>query len=287
VLVKNGTYSTVDIGTNLYPGPTCQTFLGSITLTAAYANNATPYVAPAFQTWLSQLGVGSLQSIGGSLTVNADHWPFGIPVTLSPTFLPTLLSAGTIIVNECANCRANPNVAPNNPALAALPGLKNLQTLSGVLPGGSLTIQNSRFADLASFAGLQCSTGLLSLNSNPFLISLQTLTTLKPWTVNAQGPQLLISNPLLVTGPQLAPLQIVSGCSGTTSSFNGPISVQANPKNTCTMTVSCPTCTLFVQLREQLCVCACVRARVCVCVCVCARERARACVCVSRKVTLA
>eukprot|EP00884_Botryococcus_braunii_P018865 jgi/Botrbrau1/5662/Bobra.0071s0008.1 len=225
VVVKNGTFSTVNIGTNLFPGPACQTYLGSITLTAAYASNSTPYVPPAFQTWLSQLGVGLLQSIGGTLTLNVDHFPNPIPVVLNPSFLPTLQSSGTIIVAECANCRASPSIGPTNPKLASLPGMVGLKSLTGVLSGGSLTIQSTAFASLASFAGLICTPSLLSVNSNPFLSSIVTLGSLPPTPANSQGPQLQIANPQLTTQAQLAPLAAIAGCNNGTATLYGSISV--------------------------------------------------------------
>eukprot|EP00884_Botryococcus_braunii_P012368 jgi/Botrbrau1/21131/Bobra.0061s0025.1 len=154
-----------------FPGTTCSSYQGSLTI--VFINRAgANYKQPTVQTYLTQLGLGSITVLVGTLTVYVDYSNGAVPGPLAPTFLPNLAEVGSIIIKECANCFPSPDTAPTGTlrALVALPGLTTLYRIgppTNPSSPASLVVVNTGFANFSSFAGLKCTPSFVQVTATP------------------------------------------------------------------------------------------------------------------------
>eukprot|EP00884_Botryococcus_braunii_P012371 jgi/Botrbrau1/21134/Bobra.0061s0028.1 len=196
------------------PGISCRAYRGAITV--VFANRAgANYKQPAMQTYLTQLGLGSISVLVGALTVYVDYVNGVVPGPLSPVFLPNLNEAGGLVIKECANCFAAPDTAPGTArALIALPGLASLYRIAPPLNpplGASLIVGNTAFPNFTpTFSGLQCSPSFVLITGNAALSSLQGLQNLA--AAVPPGPTYLITGSPQLSAAAATQLTTLAGC---------------------------------------------------------------------------
>lgn len=214
-------------GTKLFEGNcttrlfnvTCQVYLGNLQLAIfnLYNSTAAAFLAPRFDLTLAAVGLGSVQSIEGTLQVIVAHSPYPIPVNLAPAFLPALKTVGSLIVQESLNV-ADLEVPPPVPRLTSLPGQGNLTAFG--FPSSSavtaLKVQGTAFPSMASFPGLLCAPDFLNVTNNKQLASLSGLNRLTRWAKNQAGPATSIQGNALSGTASVSALSTLAGCPSTT-----------------------------------------------------------------------
>jgi hypothetical protein len=207
---------------NLF-GTNCAQFTGYLTISIQNSGNGTAqtYIPPDINKWLTNIGLGTLVVLRGSLNVVVENFDPPIPVDLAPVFLTSLRQAASLGVYECQGPECDPTVVFDQPPrLTALPGLRNLLQLGdssfSLTSPTTVQVSGTAFGDLGSFSGLTCVLPYASLQVqyNKALSTFQGMEALQPGslgrvTINATG-----SGPF-VTADSLAPLRSVAGCFAT------------------------------------------------------------------------
>jgi hypothetical protein len=206
---------------------TCSVFSGIIEIVISNAQglDAEAYVEPNIDTWLNNIGLGSLTALLQNVQVYADHTPYPLPRPIAPVFLTSLQQAGNIFVNECEDCFSDSNYPPVNASmLTALPGLQHVVQLNGFANLTFLTVHTTAFQDLTSFSGLACVTAtatklvLMTIIGNIAMKSFNGLEAMQPVSIglnlDATG-----SGPFS-TADSVAGLRSLAGC----TSGSGPAS---------------------------------------------------------------
>lgn len=192
-------------------------------------SSSSQYNANNMATWIQKLGLDTVTSISGGLTVYVDHLPNPVPFPISPIFFTSLRMVAQLTIQECLDCSTGTGPAPAGSALQSLPGLSVLTKFWSFAARSSAvtsaTIKNTAFLDFKqTLPGLVCSPGQLIIQGNSQLTSLAGLdklvTTLRP------GPKVDIqSNSQLVGPSSVAALSALAGCPSTPLSSS--ISIQA------------------------------------------------------------
>jgi hypothetical protein len=217
-VVISGVFRQLNCNTPVFP-TSCGAFLGILNIFMGNdaRTTAATYVQPTIQKWLDNLGIGSVNTVGGSLSVFVDQTPAPIPVPVAPVFLPTLRQAGGILITECRNCAVQPIAPPTTSVLTALPGLTNVFQVTGQF--NFLTVNYTAFTSMSSLAGLTCPPSVIVLGSNSKLTTLAGLDKLAtPATgtiFNAAG-----SGPF-TDAASLAAIRVLSGCATSSNPFPG------------------------------------------------------------------
>lgn len=134
-----------------------------------------------------------------------------------------MLSAqvGALILQECANCTANPDISPAAPVLTALPGLLGLLKIrsgtSGSAAQGSLIVKGTAFSDVSSLSNLRCPAGFFQLTNNIRLTSFRGFEALQAPTFSTGATFIATGNPL-TDSASVAPIRTLAGCPTGTSS---------------------------------------------------------------------
>lgn len=208
----------------------CLSFKGSLVITIANDGKTdnTPYIPPNINASLTAMGLGNINTVGMTLRVVVDNFPFDIPQkSLAPVFLTSLKQAGFLEIRECINCAANPDFGPlRGSVLAALPGLSNLYQLTGIstIPSSSsLTVYNTAFTDLTSFSGLRCPAAVTALVNNAKLATFSGLEYLA--TPTSAANLIATGSGPFTTAASLAAIRVFAGCIGNTSSQIGTVAI--------------------------------------------------------------
>lgn len=197
-------------------GQVCARFLGQLSL-VFLQGTGTP-LPPQMGTFLTQLNLASLVDVA-TLVITVGNAFGAVTQNLSPSFLTQLAYVrGDLTVTD---------QTPDTPRLVSLPGLTALRQV-----GGDVLVTGTAFANMSSFAGLECVTGAVTLGGNSAMRGLAGLERLSSvgaslgsaTVFNTTGGS--VATPL--TGPAaLAPLTAVARCAGATSPLTQLVSVQA------------------------------------------------------------
>ncbi len=195
-----------------------------MTIVNYYGLNASQYVPPDINKWLSNMGLGGLISIENYVRIHVIGGQYPpIPVPIAPVFFTSLRSAGSFSVNEMVRevFFGEPGEfnRPLVSRLTALPGLASLRQLylpSQGLGRSSLNVSGTAFTDLRSFASLTCAPTIMNLINNTLLTTMDGLQQLATPTSTNQSFSAIASGPFM-TAASLAPLRGFAACNGGTA----------------------------------------------------------------------
>lgn len=200
-------------------GKQCNFLWASIVaITFSRSNGTVAFNPNNINTYLTILGLNTVQVLSGALTVQLTHTPLSPLVNISPVFFGLLQQAQAVTIQECQDCVADSNIPPITPRLAALPGFTqnyvkswNFNARSGAQT--SIFIKNTAFSNIGqTFPSLACSPGNFQIIGNTLLASLNGLSNVQ--TTIVPGPTVFISNnPLLVAATSVSQLRLLAGCS--------------------------------------------------------------------------
>jgi hypothetical protein len=198
-------------------GRQCGSLNGSLTLTAFRANNATAYLGPFFNNWLSLMGLQSINSINGNLIMLQNQLLNSIPRVTPPDFLPNLVNVvGSLTANEFRK-------PGQNASLLSVPGFKSI-----VFAQSAIFVNGTALPDFRNtFDGLICPPyQFIEITNNPNLRSFIGFVALGPPPFLPQVPSFSApsSNPLLIT---IDAISNYAGCpSGLDNTVGGTTSIK-------------------------------------------------------------
>jgi hypothetical protein len=226
---KNGSAFVGGDCTTLAFNKTCGNYAGLLTIFISNDGNASAATyAPQINTWLTNLGLAGVQTLGTYLQIYVDNTPNPIPTPIQPVFLSSLEQVGSLLIKECLNCGVNPDIAPPTSQLVSLPGFLKLQQFTG-FPGTEsfFTLQNTRFGDMKSFSSLYCPPTFMLMPNNKFLVSLEGLQTLR--TQNQGGTFFNATGSGPFTNVSASYVTTLAGCSGASTPFVGNFFLPVTP----------------------------------------------------------
>ncbi len=209
--------------TLLFPTGLCKSFGVPLTLTTVWEGTTkAAYSGPQFQAHLDLLGLGDIAALP-SLTIYVIQ-KAPIPENITLSFLPKLrFVQDSVIIAECAQENRDLGVCESPPRYPAIMRLTGITAFTGVQRLGSvLQIFSGGFVDMTSFSSLTCPPARLLLANMPYLVSLDGLDNIAPWSQDDRGPNLIIgNNPGLSSATSISVLRPYLLCSQGSSSLRG------------------------------------------------------------------
>jgi hypothetical protein len=209
--------------TNLFTVGLCKSFGVPLTLTTVWdGNSKAAYSGPQFQAHLDLLGLGDIAALPSLTIYVIQKTP--IPENITLSFLPKLrFVQSSVIISECARENRDLGACDSSPTFPEIMRLTGITAFNGVQRLGSfLQIFSGGFVDMTSFSSLTCPPARLLLANMPYLVSLDGLDNIAPWSQDDRGPSLIIgNNPGLSSPASIAALRPYLLCFQGSSSLRG------------------------------------------------------------------